>query len=100
MNHCFSSLCLFPVSLEMPLALLRKHNRFWVNSFVTYCLALTPKLTALQQQQYVSPHDRLCLGTSACFVWLTHIAAFIRGTSGAVRSTMTSLTFLEVDAGC
>ena len=76
MNHCFSSLCLFPVNLEMPLDLLRKRDGFWVNSFVTHCLTLTPKLTALQQQ-YVIPHDMLCLGTSACLVWLTHIAAFI-----------------------
>lgn len=87
------------MNLEVPFALLRKHNGFWVNGFVTYCLPVTPKLTDLQQQ-YVTPRDMLGLGTSAYFAWLFHTAAFISRVSGAVRSKMTSFIFLEVGASC
>lgn len=61
-------LCFFPVNLELPFALLRKHNGFWVNSFVTYCLTLTLKLTDLQQKQYIIPHDMLGVGTSSAYI--------------------------------
>lgn len=89
-----------PCDFRSTFCFTQKMYWIWVDSFVTYCLTLTPKLTDLQQQQYIIPRNMLGLGTSAYFVWLIHIAAFISRVSGAVRSKMTSLTFLEVDASC
>lgn len=104
MKHCVSFSCLFPINFKVLFALPKKYyHGFWVIVLLAiaslYTNSKTNWLTTIAVCR--SSSDIWGLSTSsACFTWLIHIAATIWRVCWAVRATMTSLTFLEVGAGC